>query len=105
MDARETLVSRLVAGTAVLSWALANGLDVLSVLFAIQFGGSLAIAPYHPAEAFLIYAGLRLLGTLGVALAVVFVSKRWPSASSAAWAALTAWAFVTAIVAWVRLYQ
>jgi hypothetical protein len=102
---RERWISRWVSATAVVAWVLANGLDVVSMLFAVQFGGLLTFSRYHPAESFLIYAGMRLLGTLAVLLVVIWVSRRWSSMSSTVWSALTAGALVTALVAWWRLYQ
>lgn len=91
--------------TAVCAWWVANGLDVLSMLFVLEYGGGPGILRYHPAEFFMIYAGLRLLGTLAVWLAVVSVSRRWPVSANAAWSGMTACALVTAIAAWWRLYQ
>ena len=92
------------AFTSHVAWVLANALDVYSVLFLVQSGGRLAFAPHRPAESFLIYAGLRVLGTLAVSLGVLSVSRRWPWAARAAWGALTACAGVTAVAAWLRLY-
>lgn len=88
-----------------MAWVLANGLDVLSVLYVLQFGSVWSFVRYHPAESFLIYAGMRLLGTLCVILLVFWVAKRWPSVFRAAWGALTVCALMTAIAAWWRLYQ
>ena len=65
--------------SSLVAWALANALDVFSVLVLVQAGGRMVLARHHPAESFLIYAGLRLLGTLAVPLAVVSAGKRWPS--------------------------
>ena len=104
-EKREARTSWLLAGTAVIAWLLANGLDVLSVLFVVQFGGMFAFARHRPAEFLVIYAGMRLLGTLAVSLLAAFVGKRWPSASMAVWSALTAGALVTAVAAWWRLYR
>jgi hypothetical protein len=84
---------------------LANGLDVLSVLYVLQFGSAWSFVRYHPAESFLIYAGMRLLGTLGVLLLAIWVTKHWTSAFRTAWGALTVCALATAIAAWWRLYQ
>lgn len=89
---------------AIAAWGLSNGLDVLSVLFAIRLGG-FPLARYHPSEFFLIYAGMRLLGTLAVTLVVALVNKHWSSLSRTVWSALTACALMTAIVAWWRLHQ
>ena len=105
MDRRQALVSSAIAGSAAVAWVLANGLDVLSVLYVLQFGSAWSFVRYHPAESFLIYAGMRLLGTLGVILLVVWVTKRWRSVFRTAWGALTVCALVTAIAAWWRLYQ
>jgi hypothetical protein len=91
--------------TTLLAWVLANGLDVFSVLILVQSGGRLAFARFRPAESFVIYAGLRVLGTLAVSLGVVSASRRWPSVSRAAWGALTACALATAAAAWWRLYR
>ena len=93
------------AFTSHMVWILANALDVYSVLCFVQSGGRLAFAPHHPAESFLIYAGLRVLGTLAVSLGVLSVSQRWPWAARAAWGALTACSLVTAVAAWWRLFQ
>ena len=105
MNRRETRMLVWLSISAVAAWVLANGLDVLSVLFSVRFGNTVALARRHPAEAFLIYAGMRMLGTMAVWLLVVSVSRRWPSLSRIVWSALTAWALVTAIAAWWRLYQ
>ena len=105
MSRRETRMLLCLAVTAVVGWVLANGLDVLSVFYSVRFGNTLVLTRYHPAEYFLIYAGMRLLGTLATWLLVVSVSKRWPFMSRIVWSALTACALVTAIAAWWRLYQ
>jgi hypothetical protein len=91
--------------TSLLAWVLANGLDVFSVLILVQAGRQMVLARHHPAESFLVYAGLRLLGTMALPLAVVSSSKHWPSASRAAWGTLTACALATAVAAWWRLYR
>jgi hypothetical protein len=88
-----------------LAWALANALDVLGALVLVQTGGRMVLARHHPAESFLIYAGLRALVTLALPLAAASVSKRWPSASRAASGALTVCALATAATAWWRLYR
>ena len=88
-----------------MAWILANGLDVLSMLYVLQFGSTWSFARYHPAESFLIYAGMRFLGTLGVLLLAIWVTKHWTSVLRTTWGALTICALVTAIVAWWRLYQ
>jgi hypothetical protein len=93
------------SATSILAWGLANGLDVLSVLVLVQAGGRMAFARQHPAESFLIYAGLRLLGTAALPLAVASVGKRWPSLSRAAWGALTLCALATAAASWWRLHR
>ena len=90
---------------SLLAWILANALDVFAVLALVQAGGRLAFARNHPAEWFLIYAGLRFLGTAALPLAVVSASRHWPLSSRAAWGALTACALVTAAAAWWRLYR
>ena len=90
--------------TSHLAWILANVLDVYSVLHVVRSGARLAFAPHHPAESFLIYAGLRALGTLAVSLGVLSVGRYWPWSARAAWGALTACAGVTAVAAWWRLY-
>ncbi|HUT20186.1 MAG TPA: hypothetical protein VM366_13605 [Anaerolineae bacterium] len=107
MSKQALWVPQLLAATAVLTWVLANGMDVLSMLFAMQLGGGFAFASarFRPAELFLIYAGFRLLGTIAVGLFVLFVLKYWPAVRSAAWSALTAFALVAALVAWWRLHQ
>jgi uncharacterized membrane-anchored protein len=98
-------MSRWLAVTATAGWLLANGLDVLAALFAVQYGSTFSFARHHPAEYFLIYAGMRLLGTLAVWLLAASAGKRWKSVSTTVWSALTACALVTAVAAWWRLYQ
>jgi hypothetical protein len=106
MSKRAVWGPRLLAATAVLTWALANGVDVLSMLFLVQIGGvAFPSARLRPAEFFLVYAGFRLLGAIAVGLAIVFVTKHWPAVRSAAWSALTAFSLVTAVTAWLRLYE
>jgi hypothetical protein len=95
----------LTAVTSLLAWVLANGLDVLSVLVLVQNGGRAAFARHHPGESFLVYSGLRFLGTMALPLAVLSAVKRWPSASRVAWSALTLCALATAVAAWWRLYR
>jgi hypothetical protein len=90
---------------SLLAWVLANVLDVLSVLALVRGGGRMVFARYHPAESFLLYAGLRFLGTLALPLALLSIGRRWPSTSRAAWGALTACALATAAAAWWRLYR
>jgi len=91
--------------TSLLAWVLANVLDLFSVLVLVQGGGRMAFARHHPAEAFLIYAGLRLLGTAALPLAVVAAGRRWPSMARTAWGVLTVCALATAAAAWWRLYR
>lgn len=106
MNNRATWVPRLVAATAVVTWVLANGVDVLSMLFVVQLGGVVfPVARLHPAEFVLLYAGFRALGAIAVALAIALVAKHWSALRSAAWSALTAFSLVTALVAWLRLHQ
>jgi len=105
MSRREDWISQWTTVTAVVAWVLANGLDVFSMFLTLQFGGQLAFARHHPAEHFVIYVGMRMLGTLAFYLSIVFVSKRWPSASGTVWGALTACALVTVAFAWWRLYR
>jgi hypothetical protein len=93
------------AATSVLAWVLANVLDVYTVFVLVRTGRRLALFPLHPAEAFLIYAGLRLLLTLAFPLGVLLVSHRWPWTSKAIWNALTAGALATVAAAWWRLYS
>lgn len=102
---RQALFAHLLSVTAAGAWVLANGLDMLSVLLALQLGGTLTFARYNPAAAFLIYAGMRTLLTLAVYLAAALVGKRWPMAANAAWSGLTACALAAALVAWWRLYS
>jgi hypothetical protein len=90
---------------SLVAWTLANGLDVLSVLVVVRAGGRMAWVRYHPAEWFLVYAGLRFLGTLALALVVLSVSRRWPSASRPMWWALTVCALATVAAAWWRLHS
>jgi hypothetical protein len=98
-------ISRWIAITAVIAWILANGLDVFSVWLMLQFGGPLTFARHHPAEYLIIYANMRMLGTLALCLLSVLVNNRWPSVSGTVWSALTACALVTAAFAWWRLYR
>jgi hypothetical protein len=95
----------LLAASAVLTWVLANGMDMLSMLSAVQVGGGFAFARFRPAEFLLIYSALRVLGTIALVLLVLFVAKHWPTLRSTAWSALTAFALVTALTAWWRLHQ
>lgn len=94
---------RLLAASAVLTWILANGMDVLSMFSAVQVGAGFAFARIRPAEFLLIYTGLRVLGAIAIVLLVLFVAKHWPALRSTAWSALTAFALVTALAAWWRL--
>jgi hypothetical protein len=105
MNRQEERTSRWLSVTAVIGWVLANGLDVLSALFAVQFGKVFPFARNHPAEYFVIYAGIRLLGTLAVWLLAAAAGRRWSSLSTTVWSALTACALATAIAAWWRLYS
>lgn len=106
MNKRAVWVPRLVAATAVLTWVLANGMDLLSMLFIVQLGEvAFAGARLHPGEFLLIYTGFRLLGAIAVGLMIAFVSKHWPAVRAAAWSALTAFSLVTALTAWLRLHQ
>ena len=102
-------IKKLTAITAITAWILANGLDMLSVLLFLQLGRQLAfagsMAKYHPTEFVLIYAGMRTLGTLAMWLIVAFVEKHWASISHIFWNALTACALVTAVAAWLRIFQ
>jgi hypothetical protein len=104
MSRQAVWIPRFLAASAVLTWAVANGMDLLSMLSAVQFGGGPAWAPLRPAEFLVIYAGLRLLGAIAIVLLLVFVVKHWPAMRSAAWSALTACAFLTAVAAWWRLH-
>ena len=97
------LLPRLVAITGSTAWVLANGLDVVSMLIAIQTGSRLPTMPFHPAESFLIYAGLRLLAAIAAWLAVLAIGRRWPALRASSWSGLTAFALVTAIGAWWRI--
>jgi hypothetical protein len=101
---KEDWVSWWTAFTSHVAWILANVLDVYSVLLIVQSGRRLAYAPHHPAESFLIYAGLRALGTLAVSLGALSAGRHWPWSARAVWGALTACASVTAVAAWWRLY-
>lgn len=103
MHDHHSRVAQWTAVSAVLAWVLANALDVLSVLFFVQTGGQFAFACYRPAEHWLIYAGLRMLGTLGVTLLAMYTGKRWPGASQASWGALSVCALATAFIAWQRI--
>ena len=105
MNRRETGILLWLSITAVAAWVLANGLDVLSVLYSVRLGNTFTLVRTHPAEVFMIYAGMRMLGTMAVWLLVVSVSRRWPSMSRIVWSALTGCALVTAIAAWWRLYR
>jgi len=84
---------------------LANGLDVFSVLFIVQMGSRPVLVTHHVAEYFVIYAGMRLLGALALALFTVWLDKRCPSWSRAIWSTLTVCSLATAVFAWLRLYR
>jgi hypothetical protein len=104
MTSKQALwIPRLLIASAALTWVLANGMDVLSMFLVVQLGGGLAFAHFRPAEFLLIYFGLRVLGAIAIVLLVLFVNKHWPALRSTAWSALTAFALVTALVAWWRL--
>jgi len=96
-------MSQWTAAVAGIAWALANGLDILSMLAAIQNGERLATAALHPAESWLFYAGLRILATLALYLLTVRVSRRRQSLFGVAWTSLTVCSLVTAVIAWWRL--
>jgi hypothetical protein len=104
MSKQALWVSRSLAASAVLTWALANGMDVLSMFYVVQLGGGFRFARFRPAEFLVIYTGLRVLGAIAVALLILFVAKHWPALRSVAWSALTAFALLTAVAAWWRLY-
>lgn len=93
------------AGSSLLAWAMANLLDVFSVLAKVQAGGQVAWARHHPAEAFVIYVLLRLLVALVVPLGFVSAGRCWPRVARNTWGALTLCALVTAAAAWWRLYK
>lgn len=99
------LTTAWTVGSSLLAWAMANLLDVFSVLAMVQDGGRIAWARHRPAEAFVIYGLLRLLLTLAVSLAVVSAARRWPRVARSFWGALTLCAMVTAAAAWWRLYR
>ena len=99
------LTSGWAVGSSLLAWAMANLLDVFSVLATVQAGGRMAWARYHPAEAFVIYGLLRLLITLAVPLGAASASRRWPWMARAIWGGVTLCALVTAAAAWWRLYR
>jgi hypothetical protein len=103
MNAYKDWVAVGTAVTAALAWLLSNGLDVLSVLVALQSGERFAFVRFHTVEFFVIYADMRMLGTIAVLLIALSASERWPSASRITWAALTMCALVTALAAWWRL--
>jgi hypothetical protein len=91
--------------SSLLAWTMANLLDVFSVWAMVRTGGRLAWARQHPVEGFVIYALLRLLVALAIALGVTSAGRRWPGSARAAWGALTLCALVTAATAWWRLYR
>jgi hypothetical protein len=93
------------AVSAIVVWTLANGLDILSALFVVQAGSRFAFTHGHVAEVLVIYAGLRILGTLGVILIALAVDKRWPIASNMIWGGLTVCALAATFVAWWRVYR
>ena len=103
VDAQRDWVATATAATAVSAWLLSNGLDVVSVLLALQSGEQFVFARFHTAEFFVIYADMRMLGTIAVLLMALSASKRWPSVRRITWAALTICALVTALAAWWRL--
>ena len=84
---------------------LANGLDVFSVLLAVQMGSRPLILTHHAAEYLMIYAGMRLLGALALALLVIWLKRHCPSWSRAIWGGLTVCSVATALFAWLRLYR
>jgi hypothetical protein len=100
-------ITKLTATTAVVAWALANGLDVVSMSLFVQAGGQLVFASQimrqHPAEFVMLYAGMRVLGTLAVYLLVTFAQKQWPLLSQTLWSVLTACSLATAVAAWWRV--
>lgn len=104
MRSKGDWVSRWTPVVAVVAWLLANALDVFSVFLLLQMGGRLPFVRYHAAEHFLIYVGMRMLGTMAFCLLVFFAIKHWASVSRIAWGTLTACSLATAILAWLRLY-
>jgi len=96
---------RWTAITSLVAWALANGLDVATALFVVQSGFRFAFAHHYPGEVLIIYAGLRLLGTMAVGLMALCVVKRWPQVARLAWGLLTVCAIATAAGAWLRVMR
>ena len=94
-----------IGGVSVCAWALANLLDVVSVWVMVRSGERLAWALGHPAAGVLIYAQLRLLLTLAVALGVVSASRRWRWMAQVVWGMLPVFALATAAAAWWRLLR
>jgi hypothetical protein len=103
MDKRADPITLWTAIAAGVGWALANGLDVISVWIVLQSGGRFVFPTDHTAEYLMIYAGLRMLVALAVYLTVLAVSRHWALVSKVLWSALTAGAFATTIAAWWRL--
>ena len=108
MQKERRWMSTLTIITAAIAWLLANGLDVVSMFIFVQLGGRLTLASgtmlRHPVEFVLLYAGIRLLGTLAGCLGAAFAGKHWPAAAQVFWNALTVCAMITAVIAWLRLY-
>jgi hypothetical protein len=87
------------------AWLMANGLDVFSMFLVVHMGRRPPIWTHRAAEYLIAYAILRLLGTLGLALLVMSLSRRFSSWSRAIWGVLTACSLATAVFAWLRLYR
>jgi hypothetical protein len=108
MDKKRNWIVPFTTITAVIAWALANGLDVISMSWFVREGGQLIlgrqIIRHHPAEFVVLYAGMRMLGTLAVYLSALFIEKHWPSISQTLWGTLTACSLMTAVVAWWRVW-
>lgn len=97
----------LIIVIALVTWTLANGLDIVSMFLFIRLGYrpllSNSLVGLHPVEFVLLYAGLRVLGTIAAGLMALWVEKHWSPKTSAFWAALIVAALLTALFAWLRL--
>jgi hypothetical protein len=109
VNRQKNWIPRLARITTIIAWVLANGLDVFSLFLLFQLGKQPAfagtMARHHPFEYILIYAGLRTLVTLAACFGVPVVEKHFAPKSQVFWNALTAGALITAIAAWLRIYQ
>ena len=102
---RRNWIALWTAITAMVAWVLASGLDVFSVFLVVQVGNRPLVWAHRAAEYLIVYAVMRLLGALALALLVIWLSKHRSSWSRAIWGGLTACSLATALLAWLRLYR